>query len=228
MHENDLLRRLAGAALLAALPAAACAQGGAGTWFGGIGVTRVAPDVKSGNLTAPSAPGTQVDIEGDTRPTLFVGRMITDNISVEVPIGFGFRHRIVGAGAIGGVGEIGTVRALPVTVFAQYRFFEPARRIRPYVMLGLTYAFFYDENGSAALNGVNPANPPGGRTQLKVDSKFGLTPGLGVTAMINERWFVDLHYAKSFLKTTTTLSTGQTIETKLNPDVYRVAVGMRF
>ena len=61
-----------------------------------------------------------------------------------------------------------------------------------------------------------------------MDSRFGLTPGFGVTAMINDRWFVDLQYARSLLRTTTTLSTGQTISTRLNPDVYKIGVGMRF
>jgi outer membrane protein len=216
---------VAGALALAAIGAQAQT---AGTWFGGIGVTRIAPNTDSGNLSPPSAPGTQVDVGSDTKPTLFIGRMITDNWSVEVPVGLGFKTEIRGAGAIGGVGTIGTTKALPVTVFAQYRFLEPTSRWRPYVMLGLTYAYFYDEHGSATLNGVNPANPPGGNTQLDIESRFGITPGLGVTAMVTDRFFVDLQYARSFLKTKTTLSTGQTIDTRLDPDVFRIAVGMRF
>jgi outer membrane protein len=216
---------VAGALALAALGAQAQT---AGTWFGGIGITRIAPNTHSGNLSAPSAPGTQVDVGADTKPTLFLGRMITDNWSVEVPIGLGFKTDINGSGAIGGVGTIGTAKSLPITVFAQYRFMEPTSKWRPYVMLGLTYAYFYDEHGSAALNGVNPANPPGGNTQLDIDSKFGLTPGLGITWQATDRFFVDVQYARSFLKTTTTLSTGQKIDTKLDPDVFRIAVGMRY
>ena len=219
--------KLAIAALLALAAAGAQAQA-AGTWYGGIAVTHIAPNVDSGNLSPPSAPGTQIDLSSDTRPTLFVGRMITDHIAVEVPIGLGFKQSIRGAGAIAGVGDIGTVRTLPISVFAQYRFMEPSARFRPYVMLGLTYAYAHDERGSAALNGVNPANPPGGNTQLDVDSRFGVAPGLGVSYMINDRWFVDAQYARLFLKTKATLSTGQTIEAKINPDVFRLAVGMRF
>jgi outer membrane protein len=116
---------------------------------------------------------------------------------------------------------------LPISVFAQYRFMEPTARVRPYLMLGLTYAHFYGEAGSATLNGLNPINPRGG-TGLSVESRFALTPGLGVTAMLTDKWFVDLQYARSFLKTTTTLSTGQKIDTKLNPDVFKIGVGMLF
>jgi outer membrane protein len=45
---------------------------------------------------------------------------------------------------------------------------------------------------------------------------------------IDDRWFVDLSYAKTFLKTTTTLSTGQSIQTTLNPGITSLGVGMRF
>jgi outer membrane protein len=226
MQNRNTLIRFAVAALLAGGAAAAHAQA-AGQWLLMGGVTRISPNVSSGDLSPPSAPGTKVDIDGDTQPTLSVVRMLTDQWSVEVPIGFGFKHRITGAGAIAGVGEIGTVKALPISVFGQYRFGQPAARVRPYAMLGVTYAHFYDAHGSAALNGVNPLSPPGG-TGLSVASRFGITPGVGVTAMINDRWFVDLQYVHSFLKTTAKLSTGQTIDTRLNPDAYRVAVGMRF
>jgi outer membrane protein len=226
MQNDNAFIRLAAAVLLAGAAFGAQAQA-AGSWMVMGGITRISPNVSSGDLSPPSSPGTQVDISGDTEATLSVVRMLDDHWSVEVPIGFGFKHRINGAGSIGGTGEIGTVKALPISVFAQYRFMQPAARVRPYAMLGVTYAHFYDAHGSAALNGLNPLDPPGG-TGLSVASRFGLTPGLGVTAMINDRWFVDLQYAHSFLKTKATLSTGQTIDTRLNPDAYRVAVGMRF
>jgi len=74
----------------------------AGTWMFSGGVTRIAPNTSSGNLSPPAPSGTQVDIGADTQPTLAVGRMLTDNWSVEVPIGFGFKHDINGAGAISG------------------------------------------------------------------------------------------------------------------------------
>ena len=153
--------------------------------------------------------------------------MLTDNWSVEVPIGFGFKHEITGAGAIAGSGRIGTTKALPLTVFGQYRFLEPSSRIRPYAMLGLTYAHFYATRGSAALNAMNPINPPGGTT-MSIDSKWGLTPGIGATIAVTGNWFVDVQYAHLFLKTTSHLSTGQSISTKLDPDAFRIGVGMRF
>jgi outer membrane protein len=217
--------------MVAAVTSLVCATAGAqtaGTWAIRAGVTRISPDVSSGNLSAPAPAGTKVDVGGDSQPTVHITYSLTDNMSIEVPLGLPFKHKIYGAGAIAGTGQIGEVRALPASVFFQYRFGEAAAKVRPYVMMGATYAYFYGESGSATLNGVNPANPPGGRTLLDVESKFALSPGLGVTMQLNDKWFADVSYSKTFLKTTTTLSTGQKIDTRLNPGVISIGVGMRF
>ena len=226
MQNNITLVRVAAVLALTGAALSAHAQA-ANSWMVGIGATQISPRVSSGALAPPSSPNTRIDIDADTRPTVWVTRMLTDHWSVEVPIAAGFKHKINGAGSIAGVGQIGTVKAVPITAFAQYRFLEPTARIRPYAMLGVTYAHFYGARGSATLSALNPLNPAGG-TGLSVDSKWGLTPGLGVTAMINDKWFADLQYARSFLKTTAKLSTGQTISTKLDPDAWRIGVGMRF
>ena len=52
-----------------------------------------------------------------------------------------------------------------------------------------------------------------------------MTPQIGFVWSINERWFVDAAYYKSFLKTTTHLSSGQTIDMKLNPNIFSFAIG---
>lgn len=197
-------------------------------WLIQGGVTQIAPNVSSGALSAPSPSGTTVDVGSDSRPTAQLTYVYNDHWSVAVPLGLGFKHKLYGTGAISNTGQIGTVTALPITVFGQYRFGEANAKFRPYGMLGLSYAYFHDAQGSAALNGLNPINPVGGNTGLKVDSKFALSPGLGMFIRIDDRWFVDVSYAKTFLKTTTTLSTGQSIQTTLNPGITSVGVGMRF
>lgn len=200
----------------------------AGSWLIQGGFTRIAPAVSSGALSAPSPSGTQVDVGADTRMTAQLTYMYDNNWAVALPLGTGFKHKLYGAGAISGTGQIGTVSALPISVFGQYRFGEPDAKVRPYATLGISYAYFHDAQGSAALNALNPANPVGGSTGLKVDSRWALSPGLGVSVKLNEKWFVDLSWVKSYLKTTTTLSTGQTIDSRLNPGITTLGVGMRF
>ena len=225
MKTNQQFAWIAGTILLAATGLAQAQS--AGSWMVRAGATQISPQVRSGDLTAPSFTGTKVDVLSDTQLSGGITYMVTDHWAVDVPLALPFKHDTVGAGAIAGVGKIGQVKALPITVFAQYRFMEADAKVRPYVGLGLTYAKFFKERGTAALTGLTggtPANP----TLLSAESGFGLTPQIGVNIALNDRWFVDLAYYKTFVKTRNTLSTGQHIDVKLNPNTFTLGVGYRF
>jgi outer membrane protein len=212
-------------AALSVLASTAHAQS-AGTWLGRVGATRIAPDVTSGSLSAPSLPGTKTDVDAATQLSGGLTYMYTDHFAVDLPLALPFRHDLVGAGAIAGVGKIGDVKALPITLMAQYRFLEAQATVRPYVAAGLTYAKFFGERGSGALTALT--NPGGTPTQLSIESRWGTTFQAGVTARINDNWFVDASLSKTYLKTRNTLSTGQTLDIKLDPVTVSVAIGMRF
>lgn len=216
---------LAGAALLV-LATSAQAQS-KGSVVVRLGATQITPDVKSGDLTAPSFPGTKADIESDTQPTGGITVMLSDNLALDLPLAAGFKHDIVGDGAIAGVGKIGEVKALPVTLLLQYRLLPAAAPLRPYVGIGPTYAKFYKARSTAALSaltGGTPANP----TTIDVESKWGITGQIGLTAAIAPRWALDVSVLKTALKTRTTLSTGQTLDAKIDPWSFSVGVGYRF
>jgi outer membrane protein len=210
-------------ALLALTAGTAQAQQ-AGNWMARVGATRISPDVSSGNLTPPSLPGTQADIDADTQLSGGITYMVTDHWSVDLPLALPFKHEIVGAGAIAGVGKIGEVRALPITLFGQYRFGVPAAQFRPYLGAGPTYAKFYHERGTGVLSALTGVPS----TTLTVGSKLALTIQAGATMALNERWFVDAMVAKTFLKTRTTLSSGQTLDIKSDPLTLALSVGYRF
>ncbi len=198
----------------------------AGTWSVRAGATNIAPDVNSGNLSAPSLPGSKTDVKSASQLSGGVTYMYTDNFAVDLPLSLPFRHDLVGAGALAGVGKIGDVKVLPITVFGQYRFLEAQAQFRPYVGLGVTYANFFGERGSGTLTGLT--NPGGTPTRLSIDDRWGLTPQIGLVGRINERWFFDVSVAKTYLKTRNTLSTGQTLDIKLDPLSVSLGVGMRF
>lgn len=192
-----------------------------------IGATQIKPDVRSGDLTAPSLPGTQANIKSDTQPTAGLTYMVTDNLSLDLPLAAGFKHDIVGAGAIGGVGKIGEVKALPVTLLGQYRFFSASDRFRPYVGIGPTYAKFYQARSTAtltALTGGSPANP----TTIEVQSKLTYSVQLGLSVVLAPGWMLDVAVLKTPLTTRTTLSTGQTLDAKLDPMSTTIGVGYKF
>jgi outer membrane protein len=198
----------------------------AGTWMGRLGVTQITPKVQSDNMTAPSFPNTQTDVGGDSQLGGGITYMYTDNISVDIPLALPFRHKLYGAGSLAGAGQIGSVKALPFTVFGQYRFNTANASFRPYLGLGLTYAYFFDETGSGVLTAMT--NPGGSTPKLSIQSKLAVTPQVGFSFALNEKWLLDASYSKTYLKTRTSLSTGQTIDTTLNPDTISLGIGMKF
>lgn len=222
---KPFLRMTAAVAIATACMAAAAQS--AGTWSVRAGATRIDPQTRSGWLSTPSFHDTRVDVQANSQLTGGVTYMVTNHWAIDVPVGLPFKHDFVGDGAIAGTGKLGRTKVLPLTVFAQYRFGEANAAFRPYLGLGLTYAKFFDERTTATLNGLTGgtlANP----TTASVDSKWGLTPQIGFVYQFNERWFLDVAFAKSYLKTSTHLSSGQSLSLRLNPNVYTVGIGYRF
>ena len=202
----------------------------AGTWSLSAGVTRIAPSVDSGSLSSPTGVGViqdaKVDVASDTRLTAAVSYMVTDHVSLHLPLGLGFKHDVFGAGILAGVGKVADTRALPITLIAQYRFMEADARFRPYLGAGLTYVRFYKERGSTTLTALtNPGGPP---TGVSFQSKLAPTVQVGAAFSLNAKWFVEASYAKTFLKTRGTLSTNQTIDVGLDPDCFTLHLGYRF
>jgi len=223
MHHG--FKSLALAAALVAAGGAATAQS-AGSWLVKGGINNIAPNVSSGDLSPPSLPNTKVDVKSATSGILTATYMVSDNLSAEFYLGLPYEHDVVGDGAIAGVGKLGSVKQVSPTVFAQYRFLDAKAALRPYVGIGLTYAHFYGEEGSGVLTALtNPGGPP---TRMSASSAWGLSPQIGVAFKLNERWFLDASVIKTFIKNTTTLSTGQTIDTRLDPLSTNVSVGYRF
>jgi len=209
-----------------ALAASMASAQSAGTWLGRVGATTIAPQVSSGDMTAPSFAGTKSDVSSASQVSGGITYMYTDNFSVDVPLALPFTHKLIGAGALAGAGQIGEVQALPLTVFFQYRFMEADSQFRPYVGIGGTYAYFFNEKGGAALTAMT--NPGGPTTTIKVDSKFTITPQIGLTYAINDKLFVDVFYSKTMLKTRNTFSTGQTLDVTLDPASYGITIGTKF
>lgn len=214
-------------ALAAAMAAASGAQAqSAGQWTAKFGFNKITPHVESGDVSAPALPGSKADVGADTQPVVVFDYALTDHVTVETALGLPYKHKLYGAGAIAGTGELGETEALPPTVFLQYRFFEPKAMIRPYAGVGLTYAWFRKTTGSGQLTAIS--NVGGAPVTFKVDNKLTTSLQLGVTVNVNERWFVDAAFAKTFLKTTVHFSTGQTQEQTLDPQAVTLAVGYKF
>lgn len=225
MKSKFLLGAVATCAAVFASTSAMAQSAGSIVVYGGA--AQISPQVQSGDLTAPSLAGTKIDVK---KATSFVGGITyywTDNISIDLPISAPFKHDVIGAGAIDGVGKLGTVKSLPATLLAQYRFGEANSTFRPFVGAGVTYGYFYRPKATAVLSGIT-GGTPSTPTTLSMKNRFGTTLELGTAYNITKDWSASLSVTKTFIKTTGSLSTGQTIETTLDPVSIKFGVGYRF
>lgn len=209
-----------------AVAGAASAQS-AGQYMVKLGINKLTPHVDSGDISAPALPGSKGAVSSDTEPVLVGDYGVTDNISVETAIGLPYKSDLSGAGSIAGIGKLGTVKALPATVFVQYRFFEPKAAWRPYVGLGATYAYFYNATGSGAMTSITNigSSTP---TTFKIDNKLTYSAQVGVAYNFSERWYADLTYIKTKLKTHVTFSSGQHQDMTLDPSAVMFGIGYKF
>ncbi len=221
---KQLIKLLAVAGMMAAAQGAMAQSAGQFTLK--IGANKITPKVVSGDVSAPALPGSKADVSEDTQPVLIGTYSFTDNISVELDAGLPYKHKVIAAGAIKGVGEIGSVEALPPTAFIQYRFFAPSSMVRPYVGLGATYAYFQKETGSGQLTALT--NIGGQGTTFKIDNKLAATLQIGVVVNFADRWFADLGFTKTKLKTKVTFSTQQTQDMTLDPQSVSFGIGYKF
>jgi len=223
---TSMTKKAAWLVLLCGLAAPVMAQE-AGSWSLRFGGSKIMPQVKSGDLSAPSLAGTKIDVRDASQVGGGITYMLTDHVAIDLPLSLPFEHDVVGDGAISGVGRIGSVKALPITLMAQYRFLEPKATFRPYVGAGLTYAKFYKARTTAvltALTGGTPSNP----TTMNVDSELGYTAQVGVIVRLADRWSFDATVLKTLLKTKGQLSTGQSIDFRIDPLTVCLGVGYTF
>jgi len=113
---NSLAKTLVAAAALAC--AAGASAQSAGQFTAKFGFNQLTPKVESGDISAPALPFTKADVSRDIQPVVIIAYGLTDNISLEGALGTPYKHKIMGAGSIAGTGELGTVEALPPTLFA--------------------------------------------------------------------------------------------------------------
>lgn len=223
VSSNVVKLLVAAGALAAAGSAAAQAKG---QWAVSVGAAQITPHVESGAITAPALPNSLGDVGKDTEPVIVVNYGITDNITGEFTFATPYKHSLYGAGAIAGTGELGTVQALPPTAFVQYRFFQPTSAFRPYVGLGVTYAYFYKETGSFRMTALtNPGGPP---TTFSIDNKLTMSGQVGAVWNFNQKWFLNAALVKTRLRTDVHFSTHQGQHMKLDPNSTVLTLGYKF
>ncbi|WP_310610270.1 OmpW family outer membrane protein [Limnohabitans sp.] len=196
-------------------------------WTFRIGATQITPQVESGDLTPPSFPSTKASIGSSTQLSGGITYRLDEQWSVDLPLALPFEHNLYGAGAIQGVGKLGTVKALPVTVLMQYHLAAENATIRPYVGAGITYAKFYGETGTGALTSVT-GGAPSKPTTLRIESRRAPTIQIGAKIALTDIWHLDVTYLQTYFSTQNKLSTGQTLDATINPTTLSIGLGRSF
>jgi outer membrane protein len=204
-----------GAAALLMSTALCCAKDALaqseGTLLVRLGATRAMPQVRSGDLTPAPIANIKVDIRAASQLSGGFTYMLTDRWALDLPWSLPFRHDIVGDGAIAGAGKIGSFKLLPPALIAAYRFLEPASVVRPWIGAGPRYVRLYDTDTTDALAGLV------GPVSLKLDSKFAPMVQAGLSASIGSKHRIEVSVEKTFVRTSGTLSNGQSISVRVNP-----------
>jgi outer membrane protein len=65
-------------------------------------------------------------------------------------------------------------------------------------------------------------------TTFKIDNKFALTGQIGVAVSFSDRWFADLSFNKTKLKTEVNFSSGQHQDIRLDPTTIGFGIGYKF
>jgi outer membrane protein len=69
---------------------------------------------------------------------------------------------------------------------------------------------------------------PGGVTTATIDNAWGAVAQIAAKYSVNTHWFVDGSIVPTRVKTTARLSTGQSVNVKVDPVLVNLAVGYRF
>jgi outer membrane protein len=193
-------------------------------WSVKLGYNKTVPHVESGDLTG--MPGAKVDVSSANNVIGSIAYSFTDHIGAEFLFGSKQKHDLSGAGTAAGTGKLGSIDVMSPTLIGQYRFLETKADFRPYLGLGITKTTFKNGEGTPTLTAIT--NPAGPQTNFSADSAWGTVLQAGMTYAFTEKFFVDLSFEKVYLKTTARLSTGQTIDLKLNPVATSVSLGYKF
>jgi len=192
-----------------------------GDWLVRGGLTMVAPNDDSGEVTGIADSGVAVD--SAVNLGVSAAYFLNGNVAVEILGALPFTHTVEGEGSIGNLGDIADVTHLPPTVSLQY-YFDTASALRPYVGVGLNYTVFFDEEVTSDALKAN-------YDEIELDDSVGLALQVGADYRLQNDWFVnaDLRYIDIGTEAELSGSAGKaTVDVDIDPTVFTLAVGKQF
>lgn len=237
-----LKQALAGIAALASISAAHAQS--ANTFYVTTGWFRFMPQDSSDSLKIDSAggapvnmavPNTGADVGSSDTLGVSLGYFVTDSFAVEAELGIPPKFDLSGGGSFSGYGKVGEARLWSPALLFKYYFNKPEAKFRPYLGVGVTYAWFTDAH---ITNGTFENQVLGGPTSTSTDRSWAPVFNAGFNYMFTKHWFAgfSLSYipinviAKFDTTVNNQLGTRRVSEAKihLNPLVTYLKVGYMF
>jgi outer membrane protein len=184
----------------------------AGTLKLDVRLTGVLPDVEAPILTSAGVDtGLDVAVDDSFLPSIGLQYYYSPNFSVEVIAGtFDHTATVAQDGT-----EILDLWHLPPTVTGRYHF-PTEGRFTPYVGAGLTYIWFWDEEGKSGFD-------------VDLDDGFGYTLQAGFDYALNGPWSLNVDVKKIFFETDANVNNGALRSTiNLDPLVVSAGFGYKF
>ncbi|MBV1884241.1 MAG: outer membrane beta-barrel protein [Pseudomonadales bacterium] len=212
-----------------------------GSWIVKGGIANVAINNDSGKLwtdVTQTLPSTEADAADNAQLGISIIYMYSDKIGIEVLGATPFEHDVsLSSGDLGAALDglnLATIKHLPPTVSLQYYFNGSTQSsLQPFLGVGVNYTIFFEEKLTDTA-----ASTLGG-THLTLDNSAGLALQAGIDYKLEGDWLINASVMYVDINTTATidadgtdaLSAGIqqiTVDTDLDPFVYRVNVGYKF
>ncbi|AZZ99037.1 OmpW family outer membrane protein [Pseudoalteromonas sp. R3] len=190
-----------------------------------VGAINVNPSDTASAINEDRSLGLVAD--SDTQLGITFDYQYNDNIVFELVAATPFSHTVEGAGGLAG-NDIAKVKHLPPTLLAQYHFFAPNAKFRPFVGAGLNYTVFFDEEASAALKATLKTDD----VKVDLDSSFGVALQVGFNYDLNDKWGLHGMISKMDINTDATVyadgKQALTSDVELDPIVAMFGVKYKF
>lgn len=223
------------AAIAASVCMCAAHAQSAGTVELGAGWMHFAPQVSSDPLAistggnrfvAPrnfTIPGSGAAVPGSDTLGLSITYFVTDHIAPEFVLGIPPKFDLNGADSLNSLGKLGTVKLWSPTVLLKYYFGSAQAKLRPYLGIGVTRAWFTNADvTNPALSTLLMSGPV---SVESVKNAWAPVYNAGLSYAFSKHWVAGLSISYVPLKTTVTLDATSrvlgakraTANIKLNP-----------
>jgi len=179
-------------------------------WLVRVRAVNIEPVNKSDAFSDGIAGSDAISVSNKTIPELDISYFFTPNIAAELILTYPQKLDV----SVDGLGQIGTFKALPPTLTAQYHFL-PTNSIDPYVGAGINYT------------NISSQNLLGGVVTLEHKS-FGGALQAGVDFKIDKNWSINLDLKKVWISSDVYIEGTKVSNAQLNPLLVGAGVGYRF